>query len=114
MRDGAKNDIVLYRMIFQICIGPDMFSWIRHYVAEVCAPPSALLVIIIIIIIVVLPIFVKRLLKNCYSWQCQSALVYLTPLELDPSGFLKLLLCAVLLAIFDFVPNIKYSPELQN
>ena len=32
-------------MIFQKCIGPNMFSWIRHYVAEVCALPSALLVI---------------------------------------------------------------------
>ena len=44
LRDRAKNDIVLYCMIFQKCIGPDMFSWIRHYVAEVCALPSALLV----------------------------------------------------------------------
>ena len=44
LRDIAKNDIVLYGMIFQKCIGPDVFSWIRHYVAEVCALPSALLV----------------------------------------------------------------------
>ena len=29
-------------MIFQKRIGPDIFSWIRHYGAEVCAPPSAL------------------------------------------------------------------------
>ena len=43
LRDRAKNDTVLYSMIFQKCIGPDMFSWIRHYVADVCAPPSALL-----------------------------------------------------------------------
>ena len=35
-------------MGFQKCIGPEMFSWIRHYGAEVCAPPSALLVISII------------------------------------------------------------------
>ena len=28
--------------MFQKGIGPDMFSWIRHYVAEVCALPSAL------------------------------------------------------------------------
>ena len=44
MRNRAKNDIALYYMIFLKCIGPDMFSWIRHYVAEVCALPSALLV----------------------------------------------------------------------
>ena len=30
--------------IFQKCIGPHMFQWIRNYVAEVCALPSALLV----------------------------------------------------------------------
>ena len=30
-------------MIFQKCIGPDMFFWIRHCVAEVCTLPSALL-----------------------------------------------------------------------
>ena len=30
-------------VIFQKCIGPDMFYWIRHCVAEVCALPSALL-----------------------------------------------------------------------
>ena len=30
--------------IFQRCVEPDMFSWIRHCVAEVCALPSALLV----------------------------------------------------------------------
>ena len=47
LRDGAKNDIVLYIMIFQKCNGPDMFSWIRHYVAEVCALPGALLVVIV-------------------------------------------------------------------
>ena len=29
-------------MIFQKCIGPNMFSWIRPYVAEVCALPSAI------------------------------------------------------------------------
>ena len=34
----------MYSTISQKCIGPDMFSWIRHYLAEVCAPPSALLV----------------------------------------------------------------------
>ena len=44
MRDCAKNDIVLNNRIFQKCIGPDMFSCIRHYVAEVYALPSALLV----------------------------------------------------------------------
>ena len=44
MRDRAKNDIVLYSMRLKKCVGPDMFLWIRHYVAEVCAPPSALLV----------------------------------------------------------------------
>ena len=33
-----------YRTISQKCNGPDMFSWIRHCVAEVCALPSALLV----------------------------------------------------------------------
>ena len=31
-------------MIFQKCIGPDMFSWIRHSAVKVCALPSALLV----------------------------------------------------------------------
>ena len=31
-------------MIFEKCSGPDMFSWLRHCVAEVCALPSALLV----------------------------------------------------------------------
>ena len=45
MRDSAKNDRVLHGMIFQKCIGLDMFSWIRHYVAEVCARPSALSVL---------------------------------------------------------------------
>ena len=44
LRDRAKNDIVLYGMIFQKCIGPDMFSWIRHYMAEVCSLHSALLI----------------------------------------------------------------------
>ena len=44
LRDSAKNDVVLHSMIFQKCIGPNMFSWIRHYVVEVCALPSALLV----------------------------------------------------------------------
>ena len=38
----------VYRMIFQKYIRPDMFSWIRHYVAEVCALPSALLVFIML------------------------------------------------------------------
>ena len=33
-------------MIFQKCIGPDMFSWIRHCMAEVYTLPSALLVVI--------------------------------------------------------------------
>jgi len=41
LRDRAKNDIILYSKIFQNCIGPDMFSWIRYYVAEVCTLPSA-------------------------------------------------------------------------
>ena len=42
LRDiGPKT---IYRIISQKCIGPDMFSWVRHYMAEVCAPPSALLV----------------------------------------------------------------------
>ena len=35
----------IYSTISQKCIGPDMFSWIRHYMAEVCALPSALLVV---------------------------------------------------------------------
>jgi len=39
LRDRAKNDIVLYHMIFQKCIGLDMFSWIRHDVAEVYTLP---------------------------------------------------------------------------
>jgi len=38
----------LYRKIFQICIGPNMFSWIRHYVAEACTLPSALSVCFVI------------------------------------------------------------------
>ena len=45
MKDWVKNDIVLYGMIFQKYIRPDMFSWIRHYVVEVCALLSALLVL---------------------------------------------------------------------
>ena len=45
LRDSAKNDKVLYSMTFQKCIGPNVFSWIRYYVAEVCALPSALLVV---------------------------------------------------------------------
>ena len=45
MRDKAKNDIVLFSTIFKTCIGPDMVSWTRHYVVEVCARPSALLVL---------------------------------------------------------------------
>ena len=35
----------IFSMIFQKCIGPDMFLWIRHCVAEVYAPPSAFLVL---------------------------------------------------------------------
>ena len=34
----------IYSTISQKCIGPDMFSWIRHDVAEVCALPSAFLI----------------------------------------------------------------------
>ena len=37
----------LYSMMFQKCIGSDMFLWIRHCVVEVCTPPSALLVVIV-------------------------------------------------------------------
>ena len=48
MRDGAKNDIVLYSKIFQKFIGPDMFFWVRHCVAVVCALQSALLVYLFI------------------------------------------------------------------
>ena len=44
LRDRARNDMVLYGMIFQKCNGLDMFSWIRPWVVEVCALPSALLV----------------------------------------------------------------------
>ena len=33
-------------VIFQKCIGPDMFSWIRNCVAEGCALPSAFLVLL--------------------------------------------------------------------
>ena len=36
LKDGAKNEIF---------VGPDMFNWIRHCAAEVCAQPSALLVL---------------------------------------------------------------------
>ena len=35
LRDRAKSDIILHSMKFQKCIGPNMFSWIRHYVVEV-------------------------------------------------------------------------------
>ena len=48
MRDRAKNDRVLSSMIFLKGVGPDVFSWIRHYVAEVCALPSALPVNIVV------------------------------------------------------------------
>ena len=34
----------IYSMIFQKCIGPDMFHWIGLCMREVCALPSALLV----------------------------------------------------------------------
>ena len=37
LRDRAKNDIVLYSMTYQKCIGLDIFSWIRHDMAAVCA-----------------------------------------------------------------------------
>ena len=39
-----KGPKTICSMISQKVIGPDMFSWIRHYVAEVCALPSGLLV----------------------------------------------------------------------
>ena len=39
---------MVYSMIFQKCIRPDIFSWIRHCVAEVCALQSALLVLILV------------------------------------------------------------------
>jgi len=45
LRDRAK---LTYIMIFQKCIGPDMFSWIRHCGVEVHALPSALLVLMIL------------------------------------------------------------------
>ena len=32
----------IYSTISQKCIGSNLFSWIRHCVVEVCAPPSAL------------------------------------------------------------------------
>ena len=48
LRDGAKNAVVPDSMIFQKCIGPDMFSWIRYCVAEVCALPSDLLVFLLL------------------------------------------------------------------
>ena len=48
MRDRAKNDIVRCNIIFQKWTGPDMFSWVRYYVAEVCALLSALLFLICI------------------------------------------------------------------
>ena len=48
-------------MLFQKCIGPDMFSWIRHDVAEVCAPPSILLVGIVFCIFGVFSFFVWQL-----------------------------------------------------
>jgi len=49
--------------ISQKCNGPDMFSWIRNCVAEVCAPPSALRVVIITL---------------CYSiYQCWGYFIFL-------------------------------------
>ena len=42
----------LYSMIFQKCIGSDMFAWIRHDAAEVCALPSALLVLPVLVSII--------------------------------------------------------------
>ena len=39
---------MIYSMIIQKSIGPNMFSWIRHYGVEVCAPPSALILLICI------------------------------------------------------------------
>ena len=43
--------IALDSMIFQKCIGPDMFSWMRHFVVEVCAPPSAVLICLVVLYI---------------------------------------------------------------
>ena len=37
----------IYGVIFQKCIGPEMFSWIRHCMAEVFARPSVLLVFVV-------------------------------------------------------------------
>ena len=47
MGDGERW--VVGGMIFQKFIGSDMFYWIRHYGAQVCALASALLVIIIVV-----------------------------------------------------------------
>ena len=44
LRERTKNVVVMYSMISQKSIGPDMFSWIRHCVVAVWALPSALLV----------------------------------------------------------------------
>ena len=41
--EGLQSLIALF--LVQKCIGPDMFSWIRHCVVEVCALLSALLVL---------------------------------------------------------------------
>ena len=49
LRDKAKNDIVLYSMIFKKCIGLNMFLWIRYYVADICTLPSALPVLCVIV-----------------------------------------------------------------
>ena len=44
--DGAR---AMCSMIFQGCVGPDVFSWIGRCVAEVCALPGALRVAQVII-----------------------------------------------------------------
>ena len=53
--------------MFQKCLGPDMFSWIRHYVVEVCARLSALLVLPVdpTSPICSVPIFPSRLQDSC-------------------------------------------------
>ena len=92
MRERAKNDVVLYSMVFQKCIGPDMFSWNRHYVAEVCAPPSTLLVIISVTISLrvygnpeKVPLVSYNYVIFCYK-QCLVLASWFGWLAWDPGG----------------------------
>ena len=57
----------MYNKIFQKCNWPDMLSWIRHYVAEVCDLPSALLVGAVLVAVSVSCVISS--IRTC-RWKC--------------------------------------------